>query len=176
MIFDTTKTTTRRTNQVRAELWVRSLAPTGCRPQQEACLQHLRQLEADGDIETFTVEVWGTHLALSDGERTAIGQRIHDRVEEFRAWAMEHGMAPDSLFSTESINPLPPSEEYTRITLPLMTLAEYEGDTLRFVSPCTDGETVHTVTDRLDALASTASAPPSSESPDNHTITQGEQP
>jgi len=38
------------------------------------------------------------------------------------------------------------------MVLPVMGLAEYDGDELAHVAPCTKGETVHTITDRLETL------------------------
>jgi hypothetical protein len=43
------------------------------------------------------------------------------------------------------------------MVLPTAALAEYVDEELAFVTPCTDGDTVYTVSDRLDELASSRS-------------------
>lgn len=149
---------TRRTDADTLELYVRSLAPGNCHLQQEGVIQQLNQLEASGVVEEYTVEVWGKQLTPSAADRTEVGQRLSNRVNEFRTWADSHDMSLSSTFPLELVRSEFTGDEYTRIRLPTIALAEYEGDNLQFVSPCSDGETVHTVADHLAAIANTQDA------------------
>lgn len=141
------------------ELYVRSLSPGGFLEQQRGVVERLERLEAADVIDDYSVDVWGRGLADPDAARTGVGQWIYDRIGEFREWADREGMSLDSFFPVEPVRSDLSDEEYTRIRFPTVTLAEYEGDVLRFVSPCSDGETVHTVMDRIDALAGIADVP-----------------
>lgn len=142
------------------ELYVRSLTPTECRNRQADVVRRLAQLEVDGRIDDVTVEVWGRQLAVDDAHRTEPGRRISDRIDAFRTWAADTGRSVDRQFPVERVSSTLTGDEYTRIGFPTMTLAEYEGDDLRFVSPCTDDGAVCTVEDRLTAIESTERAPP----------------
>lgn len=143
---------TDETGTLRLVLYVRSLSPSECRTQQQTVVRRLDQLETDGIIDGYSVEVWGDQLAMSDIERTGMGKRIYDHVREVRTWADANGVSIDSVFPVDTVRSKISGEEYRRIRFPTMALVEYEDGEIRFFSPCTDGETVHTVVDRLDAL------------------------
>lgn len=142
-----------RENDLRtAALYVRSLAPSECRPQQIAIIRRLKQLEASGAINDYSVEVWGSQLTEYEADLTESGDRIRDRIEDFRAWAADHDVSIESFFPIRTVASEFTDEEYTRIQFPVLTLAESGDDSLRFVTPCTDGESVYTVVDHLDLL------------------------
>ena len=134
------------------ELYVRSLSPTSFRDRQERVINRLERLEAIGAIGDYTVEVWGDRLAEPDVHRTETGRRISELIERFRSWADDHGKSISRYFDAETVRSKMTDEEYSQIAFPAMTLAEYGPDGLEFVTPCSDGETVHSVRDRLDAL------------------------
>lgn len=137
----------------RLDLYVRSLSPSGARAHQEAVLDRLTRLEAAGHIAGFTVHVWGKQVnTTTAAARTDAGRFILDRVSEFREWARRNGRSLGSFFETRDVASTITGEEYTTLVLPTMTLAEYRDGTLDFVTPCTDGEVVYTVHDRLDRL------------------------
>lgn len=135
-------------------LFVRSLSPRGHREQQDAVFRRLDQLESDGVVSETTVQVWGAHLSPSIAERTETGREICDRIDCFRDWATANNMSLGSFFSADPVRSDLVDEEYARVQLPSMTLAEYDdAGEVQFVAPCTDGDTLYTVMDRLDALA-----------------------
>lgn len=138
-------------SDVTVDLYVRSLVADGAQAQQEAVIGRLDRLRDRGDIAGFAVDVWGARVS-PDGAtaRTDAGAAVLRQVEAFRAWADRHGMSVG--FEAGETRSAITDEAYTAVVLPTMTLAEYRGDTLRFVAPCTDGESRHTVTDRLDRL------------------------
>lgn len=141
-----------RGDTVRLELYVRSLAPTGCRSRQEGVVDRLAQLESGGLIEEYTVDVWGRQLSLEGSPRSEAEARIRERIEAFQSWARTHGRSLDRFFPVDTVHSELTGEEYTCVRVPVMTLAEYEGETLRFVTPSSDRETTHTVADHLEAI------------------------
>lgn len=138
--------------ELNLQLYVRSLSPTGFRDRQERIINRLERLDAIGAIREYAVTVWGDRLAEPDIERTETGKRIFDRIESFRNWADTHDKSLAPFFETDHVHSSITEEAYNQIVFPSMTLAEYGADGLRFVTPCTEGETVHMVADHLDAL------------------------
>lgn len=137
-----------------AELYVRSLRPRGSHSGQDAIVERLEELASIGALDEYRVHVWGDGLALeSSASRTTPGRQIRECVEDFQQWATVAGMSLESFFPTETVHSKIIDREYTAIQFPMVTLAEYEDGVLQFVSPCSDGDTVITVFDRLDALA-----------------------
>lgn len=134
------------------ELYVRSLSPPGLRARQSRIINRLERLTAIGTIGDYSVIVWGDQLAEPDIERTETAKRIYERIESFRYWADTHDATLAPFFEPDHVHSPIEEEEYTQIDFPAMTLAEYGANGLRFVAPCTEGETVHSVADRLDAL------------------------
>ena len=138
------------------ELFVRSLTPRTSRGRLEDLIEHLEMLETRGRIQSFEVHVWGSRIdRTSVAARTEIGQFVTERVETFSEWACENDFSLGSFFEEEPVESSITGEEYSATTFPTATLAEYVDDDLSFVTPCSDGDTVYTVEDRLDALEST---------------------
>jgi len=133
-------------------LFVRSLSPSGLRERQEDVLGRLDALEENDTIETYSVEVWGKQLALKDAHRSDPGERISDHLESLREWAATHGYSLKPFFETKTIDSKFTGGPYTRTEFPVMTLVEYMGDEIQFVSPCADGDSITTVSDRLNEL------------------------
>lgn len=135
------------------ELYVRSLTPRGGRDRMEELLEKLDGLKARGEIAEYSVHVWGTRIDPSSAmAETDAGQFLSGRVQRFVDWAADHGFSTGSFFEAEPIRSSITGEEYEAMTLPTATLAEYVDGELSFVTPCTNGETVYTPADRLDAL------------------------
>ena len=141
------------------ELYVRSLAPRAAHDQQEALVERLETLDSREHIADYTVHVWGSRLDPSSAvARTGDGQFVRERVQTFRNWAAENGLSTGSFFEEEPVESSITGEEYTVLTLPTAALAEYVDGELEFVAPCTNGETVYTISDRLEELADAARA------------------
>ena len=135
------------TDRPRIELYVRSLRPDGAHARQEAVIERLERLEAAGVVESVSVIVWGKQVARGTaGARTDEGEFILNRVAEFTQWALSNNV------SLESFHQMVGNESYEAIVLPVMGLAEYRGGELVHVAPCTEGEVVHSIPDRLDRL------------------------
>lgn len=133
-------------------LYVRSLAPSDHRKQQQKIVQRLNQLETDGLVDSYTVEVWGDQLPVSAAEQTAVGRELRHLVDTFHTWAADHDVSIESFFPREPVRSELTGETYTRIGLPTMALAEYVDDELQCFSPYSDGETVRTVSMHIESL------------------------
>ncbi|MFC7139147.1 HTH domain-containing protein [Halosimplex aquaticum] len=141
------------TQTPRIELYVRSLLPDGAHERQEAVIERLQELDAEDEIEDFSVIVWGKQIARdSAGARTEEGEYILNRVAEFKQWALSNNVSLESFYQRQTVENDVTDEPYTAMVLPVMGLAEYDGEELRHVAPCTEGEEVHTIMDRLDRL------------------------
>ena len=141
------------------ELFVRSLAPRAAHDHLEDLVEQIEMLETRDRIQGFTVHVWGSRIDRTSAvARTDAGEFVTERVEAFSEWACENGLSMGSFFEEEPVESRITGEEYTATTLPTAALAEYVDDELAFVAPCSDGDTVWTVADRLDALENNGQA------------------
>lgn len=104
-------------------------------------------------MDGYTVHVWGRRICpdapVAD---TDIGRFVLGRIETFEDWARRSGLSIGSFFDTREVHSSITDESYTAITVPSIALAEFRGDELRRVTPHSDGGTVRTVDDHLDAL------------------------
>lgn len=135
------------------DLYVRSLAPHGSTANLDGVLNSLAQLEAMGNIAEYSVHVWGRQVRPATADRSEVSTDITDRLTAFRAWAEHADVTLEPFFQTKDVEVSMTGQAYTVVDLPVMTVAEYEGENLIFVTPCADGDTLYTVHDRLEALA-----------------------
>lgn len=135
------------------ELYVRSLLPSGAHERQKAVIEQLQRLQREEQIEDFSVIVWGKQVARdSAAAHTEEGQYILNRVAEFKQWALSNNVSLESFYQTGTVDNEVTEDSYTAITLPVMGLAEYHSGELQHVAPCTHGDVVHTIMDRLERL------------------------
>jgi hypothetical protein len=146
------------------ELYVRSLCGEAAKEPQEAVIERLSRLERDGVVDEYTVRVWGRRICPDTAAAdTDAGRFVLDRIEAFEDWAAEAGASVRSFFDTAEVDSSITGESYEAITVPTLTLAEFRGEELQWVSPCADGGTVYTVADRLDALEADGGSHPRGE-------------
>lgn len=135
------------------ELYVRSLLPSGAHERQEAVIEQLHRLDQEGLVADFSVIVWGKQVARdSAAAYTEEGQYILNRVAEFKQWALSNNVSLESFYQTSTVDNEVTEEAYRAITLPVMGMAEYHDGELQHVAPCTHGDAVHTIMDRLERL------------------------
>ncbi|MFC7077498.1 HTH domain-containing protein [Haloarcula halophila] len=135
------------------ELFVRSMLPDGANERQEAVLDRLERLDREDEIADYNVVVWGKQIAPeSAAARTPEGKYILNRVAEFKQWALSNNVSLESFYQTTDVESEVTEEAYTAMVLPVMGLAEYREAELSHVAPCTEGDVVHTIMDRLDAI------------------------
>ncbi|SFL04459.1 hypothetical protein SAMN04487950_2144 [Halogranum rubrum] len=131
----------------RAELWVNAPGETDYEP----LVTHLDQLEATGTVDDYVVYHWGHDLDVSsDRLRCVEDQLARERISAFKQWALEHDCTVTGLGDrvTAGVGRMGP--EYTAEHLPPVLLAEYAGDDLELVTPCSTGH--EHVVERLQAL------------------------
>lgn len=131
-------------------LYVKSLAPPGTGQQQEELLKRIQGLTESGQIDGFTVEVWGERIPCDT--ETAAGKAMLEQIRAFEAWSSQAGTSLSGFFQTHGSESLLGETERPAIVPPTICLAEYDDETLQYVAPCTDGGTVCTVIDRLNTL------------------------
>lgn len=136
---------------IRLELWVRSHTPYGAYSRRRSALERLSHLKSEGDIESFTVNVWDEGAGMMTGEPLdAFDSRR--KLGEFAAWAAAHGCTLPG-FKERHLESTFTDETCTRFDPPILTLAVYDDDELLGVYPCADGENSHTVGTVLESLA-----------------------
>lgn len=142
---------------VDVELYVRSLAPRGVHPRQRAVIETLAELTDSGIIDHYRIHVCGRQIPASRAaDSTEFGAYLRNRIDVFREWADRNGWTLDEAFQHRCFESELTGESVDVLTLPVMTLAEYDQDALCFVSPVESEETTWTVQDRLDALRARA--------------------
>lgn len=140
------------------ELWIRSFAPVSTGPSQERALECLETLERETGIET-AVHVWGKEVECPSTRAVRSIpvpqlERIHRRLESFEEWARRAGRRLEPFFRRRRIESAITGERHEVWRLPTIALAEFDGENLLHVAPCTDGGDTVDVFDRFDVLAS----------------------
>lgn len=137
---------------LRAELFVRSLAPETARPEQERVIERLRGLERDGALAALDLHVAGDCVCPSTvAAETETGRFLLERFEAFEAWAADHGCALVG-FEDRCVDSSLTGETVTGIRFPRLCLAVFDDEELLLVAPASDGEasvTVHEAVERL---------------------------
>lgn len=135
-----------------AELFVPRLVPADATSRQAPLVERTRRLEAAGVVDELAVHDRRGPTGSTDDEF------LLDRLSAFESWARRNDMAIGSFFARDVVRSAVTGDRRERPVFPPVALAEWHGDDLAFVSPCTDGGTVYTVPDRLDRLAGHRSA------------------
>ena len=149
---------THTNDERRVELWVN--APHDS--EYELLVGQLEQLETTGAIDDYVVCHWGHDLDVSsDRLRCLEDQLARERISAFKQWALENGCTVMGLGDrvTAGVGRMGP--EYTVEHLPPVLLAEFLGDDLDRVTPCSGGE--EHVVERLDALGAVENPNPDAE-------------
>lgn len=134
----------------RITLHVRSLCPAGADTQQKGIVERLRALDETGDIDEFSIEVWGSRVPCD--AQTAVGSSMLERIEAFETWSDRTGVSIAPFFETRTSGSLLTEEPRETIVPPAVSLAEFHDETLHYVTPCVEDGRVWTVADRLDTI------------------------
>jgi len=134
-------------------LFVRSLRPRQCCSRQDAVIDRLDALEQEGVIDGYDVVVLGRQIPQCvEDAKTGFGSSVLERLTVFEEWARRNDYSLESVFPERVSKSQFTGEEVSAREVPQLALAEYEGQSLQFVSPVAhDGEML-TVEDRLDAI------------------------
>lgn len=134
----------------RIELYLRSLAPTDARDQQEQVFDSLRRLDAADQIKGFEVVLCGDCVCPSSPTaETEVGERLLRRYRSFEEWADDRDRDLTG-FDQQNISSLLTGTTVTGIVFPRIALAEYRDGDLTYVAPSSNGVERTSVTDRLD--------------------------
>lgn len=144
--------TTEPTDTRRVELRVRERTPAPVLETIDDVSARLRRLEAEGTIDEFRVESWFTEPAGVDETADTV-------VERYRSWAEDAGYALEPAFCRREVTSMLSGTPHTKLVVPFVTVAVYDGEQLECVTPCMDGERVVTVDDCLRALEAGAADP-----------------
>jgi hypothetical protein len=141
-------------------VFLRSFAPPiGVRERQEDVLEELSALERQGVLETVTVDVWG-NAVCPEGHcsGTHAGERILDRIDEFREWAADAAVPVTAPFEEQTVTSKTTDEEFRKIVLPRLCLGVYVDTELELVLPCQLDDECISVESFLSALAAAPTA------------------
>lgn len=121
----------------RAELYVRSLAPSGTRETQDAIVDRLRHLERNGLVDEIDLTVWGDAVCLENASsRVGVGAAVAERIQSFHDWCRNTCVSLDPFFTWSSVESTFAGDSHERVIPPQRCLAVYVGDRLRAVYPC----------------------------------------
>jgi len=138
----------------RAEIYVRSLLPEGYSQQQAATLERVAGLAQRGVVGERQVQVCGHQVPASvDTAQTAVGARLVTRLAAFQEWARRNDCSLAPAMDLRTVDDSMADTHYRALRLPAVLLAEYRDGDLRCVTPHHDGDSVHSIADRLDELA-----------------------
>jgi hypothetical protein len=138
----------------RLELFLRSLAPSTGREQQERIVERIRTLDEENFIRGFEVVLCGECVCpRSVTAETEPGERLLSSYESFSEWAVETDRELVG-FEERDTKSILTGTKVTGIVFPRVVIAEYRSGELTFVAPSSDGESKTTVADRLSAYES----------------------
>ena len=141
--------TTEPTDTRRVELRVRDDTPTSVLETADRIASRLRRLEDDGQIDEYALESWGCRQ-LRPAE--AVEAPTAAVVEAYRSWADDAGHTLEPAFCRREVSSMVSETSYTKLVVPFLTIAVYDGEELECVAPCSNGAAVFTVDDCLAAL------------------------
>ena len=137
----------------RIELHVREHAHVA-HDRQQAVITRLHRLANDDIIDEFTVDSWGKHIATTpenyppETVNTAL-----EKATEYETWARQNGASLHPGFQHREHSSIITDSTREVIVLPIMCLADYEGDRLQTVIPCSDDGGHHSINSYLDTLS-----------------------
>ena len=118
------------------DIFVRSLAPTTGLERQRALISQLDRMESEGLIEGYDVHVWGDAVSFDSAlAETETGRGVRSQVAGFQQWALAENVSVQPFFDRKEQSSSITGDEQTVITLPEITVAEYEGAELVGMAP-----------------------------------------
>ncbi len=111
----------------------------------------LMGLARSGTIEKAAVQAWPAAVTLEPTGDSATHPVI-ELYRSIRTWANRAAVDIDRPFCVEEMACPVTEERYTRLRLPVFCLVMVEGNGIRGVAPCRQGETVVTIGDAIRRL------------------------
>lgn len=136
-----------------AELFVRTLAPSGARETQERVVERLVELERRGAVDEVDLTVWGDAVCMEGASaRLGTGSHVAERLRAFRRWCEESGASLAPFFTWSAVDSSITGECYDRVVPPHRCLAVYRNDAVVDVYPSRRGDETWSLEDGLRAL------------------------
>ncbi|MDY7081610.1 MAG: HTH domain-containing protein [Halobacteria archaeon] len=132
------------------DLYVRS---SSAQEQYDSVVDKLESLDEKGEIEGYNTYDWADEIQLraKNGDSEGCNFAL-DKFEEFENWANEHGKSIRPCFDIREYDSSFTNEKRKVVVLPVMAIAGYEGDELKAVYPCFDGNEYLNVHDFLSMV------------------------
>jgi hypothetical protein len=145
---------------LRAVVFVHSLAPVGSKPTQEQLVGELEQLTEAGHLDELDLLVWGKSICTrSPLTQLGSGQRILDAVGEFYELAANSELSISPFFDVSTVSSEYTADTFSRIVPPSRAVAVYEGDELAAVFPCVVDGVAYTPDDLVSHLSRERTTP-----------------
>lgn len=141
----------------RIDLWLRGSVPPEIRRAQLQLADRLRQCRTAGTINDFSVRTWEQTVSVPANDREVTD--TWEAFDEFRTWASDNERELRPGFARRQQSSMTDADPVETITLPIMCLAVYDDQSLRTVTPYSDGARVVTVQDCLGTLETGGSLP-----------------
>lgn len=155
-----TESTPASTDSIRVEVFLRTRTPPGIIERLRDIVARARRLEATDTVTDVTVTTWApVRPALEDLGDGDGPSSVSMTVNAFRSWADSEGYSLRPAFARRETSSLLEERPTTEIRVPIVSVAVYEDDTLRCVTPCADGDRTYTVSECLEALEAGAVDP-----------------
>ena len=130
------------------------LPPLGVKASQEALIERLQRLVAEGELDDVSVTVTGDRLCLCETcTGTDAGSTLVNRVRELDGWGREFDASPSRFFETRELHSSTTGESARALVPPGLVVALYCDGRLSGVFPCEMGDTTVATDDFLEALA-----------------------
>lgn len=139
--------------QRRVELYVRSLAPSGTRNEQDAIVERLLDLERWDVVDDVDLTVWGDAVCLDSASAQAgTGKRVAERIRDFYSWCEDRRASLDPFFAWSNVDSSISGDSFRRVVPPHCCLAIYVDDQLEEVYPSSVEGDVRSLEDGLRSL------------------------
>jgi len=138
---------------LRAKVFVRSLAPVSRKQTQDELVAQLDGLAQSGALADVDLIVWGDSVCTASPlSEVGCGERIVDAIGEFYALAAESPLSIDPFFRISQVTAEFTGESFRRIVPPQQCLAVYDDSKLVAVFPSLIDGVVYTPQDALSYL------------------------
>lgn len=141
-------------SDLRATVFVHSLAPVANKPDQDHLVTELETLVERDALRDVDLLVWGNSICTeSPLTEVGSGEQILDAVGEFYELAADSDLSISPFFSVSTVTTEYSEDPFNRIVPPSRAVAVYEGSELSAVFPCLIDGTAYTPEDLLAHLA-----------------------
>jgi len=135
--------------QLTIGLYVRADTPIVER--RDAVIDRLKQLDRQDRIAGFRIHPWPRAISL-DLMNEIEEDEIHEVVRSFETWAAQHDRHISPPFDIHPTHSAITGESDELLVLPVICIAAYDAGDLVGVAPSSDGKSVRTVEDALNAI------------------------